>query len=600
MTPNELKSVFTKRIQHFTEEFESLNSKHKTLSLLRVALFISLIGLVVYAANIRNPYLLSGTIIIFFVAFGIVIQIHNRIKFKRQSTLFAKKLNEEEIHRLNGNLSGLYDGLKYEDKNHFYAPDLDIFGSNSLFQLVIRSRVEESRRLTADWLLHHAPKAEILKRQQAILELKNDIDWRQNFTALGMHTEEVDEKKQTDLNAFTSWISAGNKFIDKSKWKILSWVMPLVALLASTLVLFFDFPYQIIFVPIIINFFLLKVTFAPLLDLTKKFDAATKVLKSYENLILAVENKSFTNEKLSSLKSVFDSNDSKASKSIQTLRRTLYQLLNRANMLYFPLNVLFLLDLIWLLRAEQWKKKHGGEIKKWFDAIHEIDALNDMASLTYSSPDFVFPEITDNDFQLDAKKMGHPLIHGDRVKNDFQLNNRGKLGLITGSNMSGKSTFLRTVGINLVMAQAGLPVCAHSFSCSPTRVFTSMRTQDNLEEHISSFYAELKRIKQLLDSINESPVFYLLDEILKGTNSEDRHKGSISLINQLSKKNATGLISTHDLTLSNLENEQVKNYSFNSEIVGDEIIFDYKLTEGPCRSFNASKLMEKMGIIVNS
>ena len=600
MTIEELKSVFTKRIQHFTEEFESLNSKHKSLSLLRVVLFVALIGLVVYAANSRNPYLLSGTIIVFVVVFSIVMQVHNRIKFKRQNTLFAKKINEEELQRLNGKLSGLYNGIKYEDKNHFYAPDLDIFGSNSLFQLVVRSRVEESRRLTADWLLHHAPKAEILKRQQAIIELNNDIDWRQEFTALGMHTEEVDEKKQTDLKEFTSWISAGNKFIDKSKWKVLSYLMPLVALVASVLILFFDFPYQIIFIPIIINFFFLKVTFAPLLDLTKKFDAATKVLKSYENLIIAIENKSFTSEKLSSLQSVFDSDDTKASKSIQTLRRILYQLLNRANMLYFPLNMLFLLDLIWLLRAERWKKKHGSKVKDWFDAIHEIDVLNDMASLNFANPDFVFPEITDDDFQLDAQEMGHPLIHGERVKNDFQLNNRGKLGLITGSNMSGKSTFLRTVGINLVMAQAGLPVCAQSFYCSPTRVFTSMRTQDNLEEHISSFYAELKRIKQLLDSINEIPVFYLLDEILKGTNSEDRHKGSISLIDQLSEKNATGLISTHDLTLSNLENKQVKNYSFNSEIVGDEIIFDYKLTDGPCRSFNASKLMEKMGIIVPS
>ena len=600
MAIEELRSIFTKRIQHFTEEFQALNSKHKSLSLLRVILFVALVCLVVYAANTRNPYLLSGTIIVFVVVFGIVIQIHNRIKFKHQNTLFAKKINEEEVLRLNGNLSGLYNGLKYEDKNHFYAPDLDVFGSNSLFQLVVRSRVEESRDLTANWLLHHAPKAEILKRQQAILELKNDIDWRQNFTALGMHTEETDEKKQTDLNEFTSWLSSGNNFIDKSTWKVLSFVMPIIALLASVLILLFDVPYQIIFIPIIINFFLLKVTFAPLLDLTKEFDAATKVLKSYENLIIAVENRSFTSKKLSSLQSVFDSDHAKASKSIQSLRRILYQLLNRGNMLYFPLNILFLLDLIWLLRAEQWKKKHGNKVKDWFDAIHEIDVLNDMASLTYANPDFVFPEIMDNNFQLDAQQMGHPLIHGDRLKNDFQLKNRGKLGLITGSNMSGKSTFLRTVGINLVMAQVGLPVCAQSFSCSPTRVFTSMRTQDNLEEHISSFYAELKRIKQLLDSINEIPVFYLLDEILKGTNSEDRHKGSISLIDQLSIKNATGLISTHDLTLSNLENEQVKNYSFNSEIVGDEIIFDYKLTEGPCRSFNASKLMEKMGIIVPS
>ena len=198
--------------------------------------------------------------------------------------------------------------------------------------------------------------------------------------------------------------------------------------------------------------------------------------------------------------------------------------------------------------------------------------------------------------------MGHPLIKPqERISNDFELIGHGTIGLITGSNMSGKSTFLRTVGVNLVLAQMGAPVCAFDMNLSLTRVFTSMRTQDNLEEHISSFYAELKRIKQLLDDIDEqSPIFFLLDEILKGTNSEDRHNGSKALLDQLNTSHATGLVSTHDLALSRLasQNENIINYSFNSKIIQDQIIFDYLLTPGPCKSFNASKLMENMGIII--
>ncbi|MFT7162099.1 MAG: DNA mismatch repair ATPase MutS, partial [Bacteroidia bacterium] len=345
---------------------------------------------------------------------------------------------------------------------------------------------------------------------------------------------------------------------------------------------------------------LLKVAFKPLMTFTKTFDRAVDFLKSYEKLIIKAENRSFQSPKLIALQEIFKSEDYQASMAIGSLRKILYRLMNRMNLMYAAVNVFFLLDMALLLNAEKWKAKYGSKVKLWFDTIHEIDLLNDMSSMAYGNPDFIFPEIRDGKHQLNTIDLGHPLIHASgRIKNNFELNGEGSLGLITGSNMSGKSTFLRTVGVNLVMAQAGLPVCASTLTMSPTRVFTSMRTQDNLEEHISSFYAELSRIKLLLDSIGEVPIFFLLDEILKGTNSEDRHKGSLALIDQLSEKNGTGLISTHDLTLSNLKNEKARNYSFNSEIIKDEIIFDYKLTDGPCRSFNASKLMEQMGIIVS-
>lgn len=600
MNENVLVSEFEKRIHRFSGEYETLDSKHKSLSILRVTIFVVLASLIVYAASDRNGVLMAVLTIIAIVAFAIIIRIHNRVKFDRKTASFLKGLNEEEAKRAEGDLSKVYQGNEYENQKHFYSTDLDIFGSNSLFQLVLRSRLKQTRDLGAKWLLNHADKQEITERQQAIEELRKDIEWRQEFTALGMHTEMIDPKKRTNPDDLIEWLSKENKSLNKPYWKILTPLMSLVSITVIGLIWFTDIPYQIIYIPILVNLLLLKVAFKPLMTFTKTFDRAVDFLKSYEKLIIKAENRSFQSTKLIALQEIFKSEDYQASMAIGSLRKILYRLMNRMNLMYAAVNVFFLLDMALLLNAEKWKAKYGSKVKLWFDTIHEIDLLNDMSSMAYGNPDFIFPEIRDGKHQLNTIDLGHPLIHASgRIKNNFELNGEGSLGLITGSNMSGKSTFLRTVGVNLVMAQAGLPVCASTLTMSPTRVFTSMRTQDNLEEHISSFYAELSRIKLLLDSIGEAPIFFLLDEILKGTNSEDRHKGSLALIDQLSEKNGTGLISTHDLTLSNLKNEKARNYSFNSEIIKDEIIFDYKLTDGPCRSFNASKLMEQMGIIVS-
>ena len=560
--------------------------------------FIASILLVVYAANIRNPYMLLFVVLGFLIAFALIVKKHNAVKFSLKTTQFIVRVNEEEIQRKTGNMTGIFDGKEFEDSQHSYARDLDVLGSNSLFQFVVRSRLDKSRKLAAQWLLNPTAKKEILDRQEAIEELKNELDWRQQFTALGMHAESNKEETSDQVDQFVEWIAGESTFQIPSYLKVVAVLMPCISLIALALIAAFGFPYQIIFFPVLVNLIFLKITFMPLLDFTKKFNEVAKILKSYEVLIAAVENRTFTSKKLQVLKSDLFSDNIRASKAIRSLRAILMQLLNRANMFYSIVNVLFLLDAIWLLQANSWKKKYGRNVQKWFSSLQEIDVLNDMASMAFANPDFINPKQSDNNFQLTAISLGHPLIHSDRITNDFEINGSGSIGLVTGSNMSGKSTFLRTVGINLVMAQVGLPVCASSFEYSATRVFTSMRTEDNLAEHISSFYAELFRIKRLLDSINDEPVFFLLDEILKGTNSEDRHSGSIALVDQLSHKNATGLISTHDLKLSKYENKSIKNYSFNSTIEGDEILFDYKLTNGPCRSFNASKLMEKMGIIV--
>ena len=267
----------------------------------------------------------------------------------------------------------------------------------------------------------------------------------------------------------------------------------------------------------------------------------------------------------------------------------------------FFLNTILMCDFVWMYRLESWREKYLPQLEEMLDTLGEIEALASIAAFQHAHPGYTIPLLSDQPFKLDVKELAHPLIFSvTPVANDFEMQGAGKTMVVTGSNMSGKTTFLRTVGINMVMAQLGAPVCAESMTLAPTQVYTAMRTADNLSENTSSFYAELKRLRMLLELTEQGqPVFYFLDEILKGTNSRDRHAGAMALIRQLHKRNASGFISTHDLELGAMEQElpgSVYNYSFNSDIIGDEIKFDYKLREGICRSFNASKLMQLMGI----
>lgn len=270
-------------------------------------------------------------------------------------------------------------------------------------------------------------------------------------------------------------------------------------------------------------------------------------------------------------------------------------------MLYIMVDVAFLLDAYLLVDLFFWKKENQNYVEDWLEIVNEMECLISLAGFSRSNPNYTFPTITEKTYYFKAIALGHPLIPKDqKVTNDYSIDGKGCVDIITGSNMSGKSTFQRTIGINMVLAQMGAPVNAKELTMGLTDIFTSMRTKDNLAENTSSFYAELKRIRQLLDRLESSEVtFFLLDEILKGTNSEDRQKGAIAIAKKLTQKPAFGLISTHDLMLGSLatDDPHIRNFSFNSEIDGNKIAFDYKISEGLCKSFNASKLMENMGIM---
>lgn len=269
--------------------------------------------------------------------------------------------------------------------------------------------------------------------------------------------------------------------------------------------------------------------------------------------------------------------------------------------MFLVLNTFLLWDLRQANSLNKWKDKYGKAVAKWFEILANIELVNCLATLTFNHPGWVSPAIADEHFTLSGEQIGHPLIdETKRVDNSFATNGTGKVSIITGSNMAGKSTFLRSVAVNLVLAQTGAPVCAKSFTFSLVKLYSSMRIADNLAENTSTFYAELKKLKTIIEKVKQhEKVFILLDEILRGTNSLDRHTGSEALIRQLIREQTVAVIATHDVELGRLENsypDAISNYHFDVQVAGEELYFDYKLKRGICQSINASLLMKKIGI----
>lgn len=593
-------NIFNDRIRNFASQADHYRKISNKYSLARTVLFIVGLVTIIYFANERY-YLGFLIILITFPAFfAILVKKHNKVKSGKEEADLKVSVNKDEIARLNHEFHYLDSGNEFIDDLHPYTSDLDIFGKNSLFQLINRTSTSHGKIMLADWMRKKTIGEKINQRQEATKELSPQIDWRQDFQVKGIHKKENEEA----IKVLMDWIKNPSEIKGDLKYQLARFILPPVLLIGLGFFIFDLVPLTVFLILLAINGAALYSLNKYASDTTEKTYLSISGLKAYTALIRLIETTSFKSEYLNGLKNNFDHQDIIASEQIKKLTAILENLQARANAIYALFNLVFLLDIHWLVASEKWKEKNGGEVKSWIAAISELEAVNSISGFNFANPDYNFPLLTNDKFILEAKEIGHPLIPSDeRVNNDFELEGSGTIAIITGSNMSGKSTFLRTVGINSVLAMMGGPVCAEKMKLSSYQVFTSMRNQDNLEENISSFYAELRRIRQLLDIIEgEDQVLYLLDEILKGTNSQDRHKGAASLIHQLSNLNGFGLVSTHDLELGSMENEvpSIYNYSFDSQIEKDEIYFDYKLKKGLCKSFNASELMKKMGIKIKN
>jgi hypothetical protein len=590
-----------------------LDEDLKRLSLFRLAVFVFSAILIVVLANERMvvPVLILASL--FVVGFGLLVKHYNEVDDLKRHTTFLKEINEGEILRQENKLSGFPTAQTFIDRDHPYVSDLDIFGQHSLFQLINRTTTKSGHSLLAEWLAAPASRDVILERQQAVAELSAKLEWRQEFQAAGMHFGHT----KSDYNKLLAWIEKPIQVLPRRSRYLIA-IIPLSIVSTWAAINFFIqflmlgnfegiIPLAIIS---LVNSLVLKTVKPVAEEITENILHNIKILKGYQSLIAKIESGKFNSAILQKLQSALSHSSFSAAGEINALKKTLevFQLRGRKRELnhffYSAFNVLWFLDVYLIILTEKWKRKNGSNLKTWASAVSEFEVLSSLAGFHHSNPSFAFPEIKEESYIIRFEMLGHPLISPEkRVCNDFSLIGRGKITMITGSNMAGKSTFLRTVGVNMVLALMGAPCCAKSGQVSNMQVFSSMRTQDNLEEGVSSFYAELKRVEQLLKLIESGrAIFFLLDEMFKGTNSKDRHKGGFSLIKQLEELNAFGIISTHDLELARLAGSHgiVANFSFSSQIQDDELIFNYALSDGICRDFNASELMKKSGIKILS
>jgi hypothetical protein len=531
------------------------------------------------------------------IVFLILMVRQQKAKRNRDFLRNLQTINADELDRLDLKFRRPETGESFANPLHPYATDLDIFGKHSLYRLLNRTRTDEGSRRLAQWLSHPAALDELLMRQEAVAEFKPNTDWRQSWEATALLHEHASQQ----VGALRTW---AKEVMSEPLQKSLTWRwFPVVTVTLGVLALLNLIPGWPFWLGIIGQGIILKRYNAGIQSLTQRTTDLGLTLMAYADLLQLANDAPYQSRWWQMRQGAIK----KAPAAIRTVGQWFARLDYRLHPFFLILvGVPFLFDLHCLAALEKWKKNHGAELDAWLDALADTEALNSLAGFAFAQPTYAMPQVAwEDNIRIEATRLGHPLIPADaRVSNDFSLVGTGHTMLVTGSNMSGKSTFLRTVGLNLVLAQMGTVVCADSLVCAPVQVFSSMRTQDSLVENTSSFYAELKRLRQLLelsgDSTRTLPIFYLLDEILKGTNSADRHRGAEALIRQLHPLPASGMVSTHDLELGEWGATQpyVQNFHFRSDVQDGQLHFDYKLHEGICQSFNASELMRMMGIAV--
>jgi DNA mismatch repair ATPase MutS len=595
---NDLSAYYSNKILEYNTQISEQNKKFNTIFYSRSILFI--LTIVLFLLFYKTNFSISITIVpITVIVFLYLLNLEIRLKRK---TTFLKNLilvNQIEIQLLNKNFQNINEGNEFIDKQHNFLSDLDIFGKRSIFQILNRTGTFTGRMKLAQWLTYpFLDKEKIIQRQLAIKELEKKTDWNLNFIALGIENKE----KSNDKEIITNWLDEENNFTSLPL-KIAAIVLPALSI---TALIFYGFGiigisyfnYLFLFQLGIIGSRTKKIN--KIHDsLSRKFDSIEK----YRLLISSIESEKFDSEELNKLKSGLINGDLLASEHIKILKGYTDKLDARMNIVVAVLlNGIFLWDINLMQRIEKWRSNHKNDFTKWIDVIGEFDAYISLAQYAHNNPSYAYPEVETNKFTIEANEIGHPLINETNlIKNNYQISGLPKVDLLTGANMAGKSTFLRTIGVNLTLAMIGAPVCARKFKFSPILLFTSLRTNDSLQENESFFYAELKRLHLLIQQYEEGKqVFFLLDEILKGTNSKDQHAGSEALIKKILKLNGVGIVATHDVELSKLMDqfpENIRNLCFEITIKEDKLNFDYKLSEGVCSTMNASFLMKKMGIV---
>ena len=574
-------------------EIEAANLKKKLINL-------GVFRLLVFLVTSFLVYLTFGKYLdIFIILFlGILLFSFLVVKYinlkKEKAIVDAKiEINKTEIKVLNRDFYHLNPGNEFVNSAHFYSNDIDLFGIGSFFQYINRTKTNDGKIALAKVLTENKTD-DIFEKQNAIKELSEKVKWRQHFSALASL---VTTKNKTV--SISKWITNCTAVFPNYLAKIqigFSLISLLLIGLFSLGFLSFNYILGWFFIGLFITGKFLKKTN----NLYEETDKVRETFKQYHQLLNEIENEEFSSSHLKEKQEVIQSENKKASAIFASFSKILDAFDNRNNVIIAVLgNGLFLWEIANACRVEKWIFNYKHTVEKWFEVVAYFDAQNSLANFKFNHPKFIFPELLSSGKIIKATNLGHPLLDVyKRIDNDFIIQDE-QFFIITGANMAGKSTFLRTISLSIVMANCGLPVCADGFEYSPIKLITSMRTTDSLTEDESYFYSELKRLKFIVDEIRTEKYFIILDEILKGTNSKDKAIGSRKFVEKLTKSKSTGIIATHDVSLCELENEfsDIKNYYFDAEIHNNELHFDYTLKAGICKNMNASFLLQKMEIV---
>jgi DNA mismatch repair ATPase MutS len=582
--------------EKYSNNVSDLKRRYNSISILRLIIVIifciCLYSFITTSDPVKILYLFL--IVIFFL---IVIKIHVNIAGKLKISEALLSINRDEITFLKHEGIPFADGSEFKDANHLYSYDLDFFGSYSLFHHLNRTATYTGKNNLAQLLLSLLPAKEIILNQEAIKELSAKLDWRQQLTALG----KINNDSKIVYEKLLQWSAAKSADLSKTVLTIAYLTPVIICIFLFCYAVFNDtFFTRLTSLLLLFNLAVLSSQYKKIKKELAGADKVYKIIQQYSLIIDQAEKEEFKSEKMIFLQSKLSHKNTTAGFQLKELS-SFFHRMERINDMFMGsfLNAFFLYHVHVLNGLLKWKKEFASQIPQWLDVIGETEALNCFANFSYNNPGFAFPKLNSS-FNIRLDECGHPLIRQEkRICNPADFNTYPFV-ILTGSNMSGKSTWLRTLGVNMALAGIGSPVCAADGDIHPMPVLASMRLDDSLKENESYFFAEVKRLKNILDELNAGTCFILLDEILKGTNSDDKRGGTLAVLKKLAEKKATGVIATHDLEICHITDEHpayMTNKCFEAEIINDNLVFDYKIREGVCRNKSATFLMKKTGII---
>nr|WP_315166968.1 DNA mismatch repair protein [uncultured Flavobacterium sp.] len=588
--------IYQVKKEAFSTVLNGINKKYNSISILRLlAIVFFLVSMYYYIKNSEIIFIFLSVLL--FGLFVFLMRIHTKLLFRKQVNKALFEINQNEISYLERNKIPFENGQEFNDFHHPYAYDLDIFGEHSLFQNLNRTATYIGKKTLANQLLTLLPNDEIVRNHKAVKELSEKIDWRQEFLAFA----KISNDSQSSYETLLKWSVFNSSPLSKISIFI-SYFSPLlflgvliVYLVTSNIIFASVLSYLFVFNLIVLGRFIKRIQ----IEIANSTNI-DKTIHQYSLLLQKIEEETFQSEKLIDLKQKLTFKKENASvhfKQLADLFSKMDSISNLVTAVVF--NGTFLFNLHVLKSLIQWKNDHRAALEDWLEVIGEFEMLNSLANLSYNNPEFVYPTLNTN-FEIDFTDLSHPLLNEKtRIGNDVCFQPQSFM-ILTGSNMSGKSTFLRSLGINMVLSGMGSPVCASQANVHPLPVLVSMRLSDSLSDSESYFFAEIKRLKQIMDELEDRPAFVLLDEILRGTNSDDKRNGTIEVVKKVIGKKAVGAIATHDIEVCLTTNEYpniLTNKCFEVEIINNELHFDYKLRDGICKNRSATFLMKKMGVI---